>query len=249
MCAKVLSALVAREERRGLLSRCRICRGAPGIPHLPFVDDNFFFFKANEVECRTIQRIFSLYEEASGQAINFQKSGIFFSSHVSDGNVSDLGSNLRVTSPLNTGRYLGLSSLISRGNNLQLIHRLCMVAWGIWNNRNSKIWWNTRQPPTIMINKCMDFLQSWTQAQQKKHYLISKAHVPGIVSKWISPSQGSFKCNVDAASFSSSNITRLGKQTVLFIVLLELHFPSPNIWHQAPMFVESFLHLNVSPSV
>nr|DAD38904.1 TPA_asm: hypothetical protein HUJ06_013226 [Nelumbo nucifera] len=56
-----------------LISGCRICRDAPSVSHLLFADDSFFFFKVEEMECNAMKNILKVYEEASGQAINFQK--------------------------------------------------------------------------------------------------------------------------------------------------------------------------------
>ncbi|CBI18702.3 unnamed protein product, partial [Vitis vinifera] len=58
--------------------------------------------------------IFAKYESNSGQAINFQKSGIFFSRNVSSLDRDFISNILGVSTPLNTGRYLGLPSLIGK---------------------------------------------------------------------------------------------------------------------------------------
>ncbi|RVW31876.1 Transposon TX1 uncharacterized 149 kDa protein [Vitis vinifera] len=91
-----------------------ICRGAPRISHLLFVDDSFFFFRADVVESSTMHTIFAKYESDSGQAINFQKSGIFFSRNASSLDRDFISNILGVSTPLNTRRYLGLLSLIGK---------------------------------------------------------------------------------------------------------------------------------------
>ncbi|XP_075504628.1 uncharacterized protein LOC142542068 [Primulina tabacum] len=52
--------------------------------------------------------------EASGQAINFGKSGIPYSGNVHQDVKNNVSSILGVNSPLDTGKYLGLPSLIGR---------------------------------------------------------------------------------------------------------------------------------------
>ena len=52
------------------------------ITHLLFADDSMLFFRAEEGESRAMHRILMQYERDSGEAINFQKSGIFFSKNV-----------------------------------------------------------------------------------------------------------------------------------------------------------------------
>lgn len=82
--------------------------------HLLFADDSFFFFLASNSECEKIKTILNIYENASGQAINYGKSGIFFSNNVDDPKQSELANILGVSQALNTGRYLGLPSMIGR---------------------------------------------------------------------------------------------------------------------------------------
>lgn len=66
ICAEGLSALIRQAERSGSIHGCQICRGAPSISPLLFADDNFFFFRASEVESSKMQQIFSSYGKDSG---------------------------------------------------------------------------------------------------------------------------------------------------------------------------------------
>nr|DAD30368.1 TPA_asm: hypothetical protein HUJ06_009219 [Nelumbo nucifera] len=109
-CVEGLSALMYKVERECLISGCRICRGVP----------IFFFFKAEERECNAMKNILKVYEEASRQTTNFQKSGVFFSSNVPQDVKARVTSVLGVVNPINTGRYLGLPSLIGRKNKERL---------------------------------------------------------------------------------------------------------------------------------
>ena len=56
-----------------------ICRRAPSISHLLFVDDSLFC-RASQEEVHVVKEILQLYAMASGQCINFEKSSIYFSS-------------------------------------------------------------------------------------------------------------------------------------------------------------------------
>ena len=60
--------------------------------------------------------ILIVYEFASGQAINFQKSGIFFSTNVATNLRDTLTGILGVSSPLDSRKYLGLPPLIGKRN-------------------------------------------------------------------------------------------------------------------------------------
>ena len=71
-----------RAEIASNIHEIRVSRGAPSISHLLFVDDSFFFFRANLDECHTMRQILECYEQDSGQEVNLSKSCIFFSSNV-----------------------------------------------------------------------------------------------------------------------------------------------------------------------
>lgn len=77
LCAQGLSSLLHNENRCGRLHRSSICRRAPSVSHLLFKDDSLLFYKATREECTTLKQALNLYERASGQAINYDKSGVF----------------------------------------------------------------------------------------------------------------------------------------------------------------------------
>ena len=54
-----------------------------GTTHKPplFSDDSLIFIKASVLEARHLQYIMSLYEEASGQMINKDKTAVMYSSN------------------------------------------------------------------------------------------------------------------------------------------------------------------------
>lgn len=74
----------------------------------------FYFYRATVEECRILKDNLNLCERASGQAINYSKSGFFFSANVHENERADLRSILGVQGTLDTSRYLGLPSLIGR---------------------------------------------------------------------------------------------------------------------------------------
>ena len=127
----------AGQERQ--IHGCRISKLAPSISHILFVDDGFFFlfFKATEMECSTMKDILGFYGAVSGQVINFSKPGVFFSANVPFHQKAALSQLLGVSSPLNTGKYLGLPSLIGR-NKRSLFHHIKERLWKRIQSWNGK---------------------------------------------------------------------------------------------------------------
>lgn len=79
LCAEGLSSLiphaVAFQNLHGILS----CTNGVCISHLLFAYDSFIFCQATKGECQHLLELLSQYEQASGQAINRQKTTLFFS--------------------------------------------------------------------------------------------------------------------------------------------------------------------------
>lgn len=70
------------------------------------------------METEAVQSILRAYESYSGQAVNFQKSTIFFSSNVRTNKQDEIKQALGVFSDLSNSRYIGLPSLIERSKKL-----------------------------------------------------------------------------------------------------------------------------------
>ena len=95
-------------------SKCVFKYNAPIVSYLLFADDCFLFFRAEPSEAMVMKNILEVYESASGQAINYQKSEIFFSRNVSQSKQLNITNILQVQAVLGTGKYLGLPFLIGR---------------------------------------------------------------------------------------------------------------------------------------
>lgn len=77
-----LSNTIDEATINGDIHGSRISANAPEITHLLFADDSFMFFKATIEEAKHVKKNLVKYEEVSGQSVNFQKSGVMFSSNV-----------------------------------------------------------------------------------------------------------------------------------------------------------------------
>ncbi|XP_074337672.1 uncharacterized protein LOC141674870 [Apium graveolens] len=108
--SRALSKVAAEEVIHGI----KVTSSTPAISHLLFADDSFLFFKANTVETEAIKSILDSYATVSGQCINYQKSGIFFSSNVKANTQTEILTLLGVHNDLQNNMYLGLPSLVRR---------------------------------------------------------------------------------------------------------------------------------------
>jgi len=114
LCAEGLSAIINEAVRNHSLSGISVCRNSPSITHLFFADDSILFCKASSDECQELKLILQMYENASGQKINTEKSSIFFSPNTSQNTKDAIFS---ILGPMNDSRhtkYLGLPSFIGR---------------------------------------------------------------------------------------------------------------------------------------
>lgn len=114
LCVEGLFELLKSAAASGQIKGCRICTSAPSVTHLLFVDDSFLFFKANDTEARAVKSLLNSYETCSGQAVNYQKSAIFFSSNVIMDKQREIKQVLGVHKDIGDSKYLGLPSLIGR---------------------------------------------------------------------------------------------------------------------------------------
>ena len=80
-CAEGLTTLFRKVEIEGIIRGVAASRGGPCISHLLFANDNLLFCRASVKECQQVNSSLNLYEVASGQKINIDKTSLFFSSN------------------------------------------------------------------------------------------------------------------------------------------------------------------------
>ncbi|XP_030494621.2 uncharacterized protein LOC115710395 [Cannabis sativa] len=79
-----------------------------------FADDSYVFCRANTREADSIMELLHLYEQASGQRVNFEKSSVFFSSNT-EASVRDfLCGQLGIYEADDNITYLGLPNIMGR---------------------------------------------------------------------------------------------------------------------------------------
>jgi hypothetical protein len=121
---------VAEQERR--LTGLPITRGGTRINHLFFADDSLLFCRANVLEWNRIQEVLEVYEQASGQKLNRDKTSIFFSKNTKREVKEILLSAVGVHVTTRFEKYLGLLTLIGRSR----ISSFSSIKGRIWECMN-----------------------------------------------------------------------------------------------------------------
>jgi hypothetical protein len=114
LCAEGLSSLLFKAENDLLITGLPVRRGGIRINHLFFADDSLLFCKSNIFEWMQIQEILDVYERASGQKINKEKTSIFFSRNTKQETKDHILSIAGVNSTNSYEKYLGLPPLVGR---------------------------------------------------------------------------------------------------------------------------------------
>jgi hypothetical protein len=114
LCVEGLSHSLCKAEREGKISGLAIAKGGTKINHLLFADDSLLFCKANFEEWGNVQKILEVYEKASGQKLNREKTSIFFSKNTKMEYKDSIAfiSSINITSSLE--KYLGLPAFIGQ---------------------------------------------------------------------------------------------------------------------------------------
>ena len=114
ICAEGFSALLNNAEENGRLQGIKICPNAPSFNHLLFADDSMVLLKSTEQCAQHLQEILNLYENCSGQTINFDKSAVMFSHNTPRECRTRVLRALNITSIAWSEKYLGLPVYVGR---------------------------------------------------------------------------------------------------------------------------------------
>ncbi|XP_019198916.1 PREDICTED: uncharacterized protein LOC109192676 [Ipomoea nil] len=103
----------------------------------PLIYDSLLFFKANMEEANEIKKCMSVYENLSGQVVNYHKSNICYSRNTSDADKENVAQVLAVVQAPNFGKYLGLPSFVGRNKKaaFSYIEDKIRQRIGSWNKR------------------------------------------------------------------------------------------------------------------
>ncbi|KAM2244521.1 hypothetical protein ACFXTI_005579 [Malus domestica] len=110
----VFSRMIHGVVNRQVLAGVKMNVQSPVISHIFFADDSLLFLKANRQNCCSLVQLIDEYCAASGQAVNFQKSVVFFSSNTPLELSKELGHILHMKVAADLGTYLGVPALWGR---------------------------------------------------------------------------------------------------------------------------------------
>ncbi|KAK6160713.1 hypothetical protein DH2020_004094 [Rehmannia glutinosa] len=114
ICAEVFSIILQDLQAAGKIHGIQVPKNAPCVSHLFFADDTLLFGNATVEEAKFIRFAISLFRKASGQQVNFEKSGIVFSPHIDASIARSISQLLGIPIMSSHGKYLGLPSVIGK---------------------------------------------------------------------------------------------------------------------------------------
>ena len=114
LCSEGLNRMLQQADSNDTTRGFSLCKRGPKISHLFFADDTLLFCKASMADLQAIQVILALYEEASSQKLNREKTTIFFSKAVKEDTKALISNFLQVPEVKEYENYLGLPAVLGR---------------------------------------------------------------------------------------------------------------------------------------
>ena len=128
LCSEGLNRMLQRATAEDGIRGFSLCKRGPKISHLFFADDSLLFCRASLADLQVIQNILSLYEKASGQKLNREKTTIFFSKAVHGDTKNQLSNFLQVPEVKEYEKYLGLPAVVGR-NKMESLNYIKERVW------------------------------------------------------------------------------------------------------------------------
>lgn len=79
LCSEILSRVLSKEEEQDRLHGIKAARNIPAISHLMYADDLLIMCQVDSLEAAVVNECLNKFCSWSGQALNMEKSSIFFS--------------------------------------------------------------------------------------------------------------------------------------------------------------------------
>ncbi|XP_030942097.1 uncharacterized protein LOC115967167 [Quercus lobata] len=109
-----LSALLNQATSTGILRGVSACPHGLQISHLFFADDSIIFCQATPEQCSHLENLLTIYEQASGQLLNKEKTALFFSRNTPQDMQEEIKNRFGAKVIHQHETYLGLPSLVGR---------------------------------------------------------------------------------------------------------------------------------------
>jgi hypothetical protein len=114
LCAEVLSSKLQVAKRNGWLRGVPTSVNGPRLTHLFFVDESLLFCKVNRREWHCLCEILDIYERASGQRLNKDKTTVFFSRNTTQEAKEWFTQLSEIPESQRFDTYLGLPTLVGK---------------------------------------------------------------------------------------------------------------------------------------
>ncbi|GMI83715.1 hypothetical protein HRI_002040800 [Hibiscus trionum] len=114
LVAQGLSALLLKEQSLGKIKGLKTSMHGPRVNHLLYADDCLLFIRNSVDEASRVREILGIYETASGQKVNLDKSYIYFSNGMKDEHKAALKGVLEMREEVDMGVYLGLPLIVGK---------------------------------------------------------------------------------------------------------------------------------------
>ena len=113
-CAEGLNAILRKAATAGEIEGFSLYRRGPKITHLFFANDCLLLCRSNLAECEKIKELLAVYEAASGQMVNKDKTTLFFSKNTDEESQEVIKQSLGVPAIQHYEKYLGLPSFVGK---------------------------------------------------------------------------------------------------------------------------------------
>ncbi|XP_060972187.1 uncharacterized protein LOC133038146 [Cannabis sativa] len=130
-----LSATIRAKEKIHQFTALNICKDAPIISHLFFVDDSILFTPVTTASSAAIKDMLFSYHKGTGQTINLAKSSIMFSPNTPHDSQDLFRTSLGLGNEGFISKYLGVPHCTSRSSNSHFNYLVQKVAskLNIWD--------------------------------------------------------------------------------------------------------------------
>jgi len=129
ICSERLNRQIQKAARDDLIRGFSLCRSGPKTTHIFFADDTLLFCLAKMGDLQVIQDILQLYEKASGQKINRNKTMVFFSKATNEGRKEEVKDFLGVSEVREYERYLDLPIVVGKKNKKASLNYIKERVW------------------------------------------------------------------------------------------------------------------------